>query len=153
MSTKNTKSMRFGLSILFNMAMLDLSTHRTSGLCVGLFCLHNSLLIETYAFLVLWSDYARDILNFVLHFLPEEPTPSALPTCLQRVPLEISEAREKRGFATRKLIAVGHSFGGCAASVLATFTSSFPSDTRNRLEFLPRTQLWRHFQVWYSLTL
>jgi hypothetical protein len=153
MSTTNTESMRSGLSILFNMATLDLSTHRTLGLCVGILCLHNSLLTETYAFLVMWSDYARDILNFVLHFLPEEPTPSALPTYLQRVPLQMSEARGKRGFANRKLIVVGHSFGGCAASVLATFTASFLSDTRNRVEYLRRTQLWRHFQVWCSSTL
>jgi len=84
--------------------------------------LHTSIQIEIIAFPVTWSDHARDILNFVLHFLPEELTPSALPTYLPRVPPEISEAREKRGFANRKLIVVGHSFGGCAATLAAHST-------------------------------
>lgn len=110
------------------MVTLDLSTHKTSGRFVGLLRLHTSIPEEIIAFLVIWSDYARDILNFVLHFLPEELTPSALPTYLPRVPPEISEAREKRGFANRKLIVVGHSFGGCAASVLVSLTATAPSD-------------------------
>ena len=68
--------------------------------------------------LVIWSDHARDILNFILYFLPETVTPSALPTYLPRVSPEISSARDKHGFPNRELVVVGHSFGGCAACVL-----------------------------------
>ncbi|KAI0299442.1 Alpha/beta hydrolase family-domain-containing protein [Multifurca ochricompacta] len=67
--------------------------------------------------LFFWSDHARDILNFVLNFLPEEVTPSSLPTCIPRVPSEISEERKKRGLTNRKLVVVGHSLGGCAATL------------------------------------
>ncbi|KAF8480044.1 Alpha/beta hydrolase family-domain-containing protein [Russula ochroleuca] len=72
-----------------------------------------------------WSDHARDILNFILHFLPDTVTPSELPTHLPRVPLEVSSAREKRGFTNRELVVVGHSFSGCAAT-LAAHTAPAP---------------------------
>jgi len=52
-------------------------------------------------------------------------TPSALPTYLPRVPLEVSEAREKHGFTNRELVVVGHSFGGCSA-VLAAHSTPAP---------------------------
>jgi hypothetical protein len=69
-------------------------------------------------FQVIWSDHARDILNFILHFLPEEATPSALPIHLPRVPPEASEARKRLGLASRELVIVGHSLGGCAACAM-----------------------------------
>jgi pimeloyl-ACP methyl ester carboxylesterase len=74
----------------------------------------------------MWSDHARDILNFILHFLPETVAPSALPTYLPRVPHEVSDAREKHGFTNRELVVVGHSFGGCAACVLHSPRQSSP---------------------------
>ncbi|KAH9053618.1 Alpha/Beta hydrolase protein [Lactarius vividus] len=67
----------------------------------------------------IWHDHARDILNFILHFLPEEVTYSRLPTNLPRVPPEASEARKRLGFASRKLVVIGHSLGGCAAALAA----------------------------------
>lgn len=66
-----------------------------------------------------WGDNARDVLNFILHFLPEEATPLVLPTNLPRVPLETSEARKRLGLARRKLVVVGHSLGGCSAVLAA----------------------------------
>ncbi|KAI6014969.1 hypothetical protein F5J12DRAFT_969296 [Pisolithus orientalis] len=33
-----------------------------------------------------WHDDARDIVNFLLNYLPEETTPASLPTCLAHVP-------------------------------------------------------------------
>lgn len=72
--------------------------------------------------LFIWNDHARDILNFILNFLPETVTSSALPTYLSRVPPEISSAREKRGFPNRQLVVVGHSFGGCTATLAAHTT-------------------------------
>lgn len=74
---------------------------------------------ENLGSLFIWSDHARDILNFILHFLPEEATPPALPTHLLRVPAEASKARKRFGFASRKLVVVGHSLGGCAAALAA----------------------------------
>lgn len=97
------------------MVTLGSSTRRPLELCVGLPPLYTS--DRNQCFLVIWSDHARDILNFILHFLPETVTPSALPTYLPRVPIGLSKARESRGFANRELIVVGHSFGGCAACV------------------------------------
>ena len=96
-------------------------------MCVHLL-LYTSTLTEVNLFLVTWSDHARDILNFILHFLPETVSPSTLPTCLPRVPLEVSTAREKRGFTSRELVVVGHSFSGCAACVLVTPREGVPSD-------------------------
>jgi len=65
--------------------------------------------------LFIWSDHAHYILNFVLHFLPEEATPSALTIHLPRVPPEASEARTTLGLDSRELVVAGHSLGGCAA--------------------------------------
>ena len=69
-------------------------------------------------FQVIWSDHARDILNFILHFLPEEATPSALPIHLPRIPPEASDARKRLGLTSRELVIVGHSLGGCAACAM-----------------------------------
>jgi hypothetical protein len=111
--------MRFGLWTRCNMVTLDSSTRRNSELYVCHLVLYTSTIDRGQCLLVVWSDHARDILNFILHFLPEAVSPSALPTYLPRVPLEVSSAREKRGFTNRKLVVVGHSFGGCAACVLS----------------------------------
>jgi len=62
-----------------------------------------------------WVDNGRDIINFLTYYLPDTIGHSGdeLPTHLPLVPHEISEAREKCGFADRTLVAIGHSFGGC----------------------------------------
>jgi hypothetical protein len=117
--------MRFGLWTRYNMVTQDSSMRITSELYVCYLLLYTSSLIE--ACLVTWSDHARDILNFILHFLPDTVTPSELPTHLPRVPLEVSSAREKRGFTNRELVVVGHSFSGCAACVLSP-RAAVPSD-------------------------
>ncbi|KAF7363653.1 AB hydrolase-1 domain-containing protein [Mycena sanguinolenta] len=62
-----------------------------------------------------WADDARDVLNFLLHFLPSSIS-SELPTFLPRVAPEESALRKVRGFSERKLFAVGHSFGGCCCT-------------------------------------
>lgn len=66
------------------------------------------------AILVDWHDNARDILNFVTHYLPETFDPAALPTHLGRIPDEIAASRCGFGFSNRRVVAVGHSFGGCS---------------------------------------
>jgi len=80
---------------------------------------------ERLGALFTWRDHARDILNFILHFLPEKVTSSALPTRLPRIPLQVSEAREKRGLSDRQLVVIGHSFSGCA-TVLAAQSNPAP---------------------------
>lgn len=60
-----------------------------------------------------WSDNVRDIINFLLNYLPDSAEPnSTLPTHLQRVPAKVSEIRAKCGFSHRTLGGIGHSFGG-----------------------------------------
>jgi hypothetical protein len=59
-----------------------------------------------------WADDARDVLNFLLHFLPSSIA-DPLPTHLPRITSEESALRKVRGFNERRLFTVGHSFGGC----------------------------------------
>ena len=60
------------------------------------------------------TDNARDVLNFLLHFLPEKVTPQSLPTHLKQVPDKTSNARRQSGLSQRRLIGIGHSVGGTA---------------------------------------
>jgi hypothetical protein len=66
-----------------------------------------------------WTDYARDILNFMLHYLPSHPSSSTteLPVHLPLISAAETEARKTHGYSDRKLVAVGHSLGGCASYV------------------------------------
>ncbi|TFK75633.1 hypothetical protein BDN72DRAFT_935522 [Pluteus cervinus] len=69
-----------------------------------------------------WADNTRDILNFLLNFLPpssEVPLPIHLP----QLSAEESERRRSLGLVDRKLVAIGHSYGGCTSALAAI---SFP---------------------------
>ncbi|KAG8852542.1 hypothetical protein FRB96_008638 [Tulasnella sp. 330] len=63
-----------------------------------------------------WIDNSRDILNFVLHYLPAQAGNTGLPTFLQ--PVEDGEAHRRRrdGFLHRTIVGVGHSLGGCTTA-------------------------------------
>ncbi|KAF7304966.1 AB hydrolase-1 domain-containing protein [Mycena kentingensis (nom. inval.)] len=64
-----------------------------------------------------WSEDARDIVNFLLNFLPSEiAPPDALPLLLPRIAPTESALRRVRGYNQRTLHAVGHSFGGCCST-------------------------------------
>ena len=65
--------------------------------------------------LVDWLDNARDIANFMVHYLPEDVDATVLPIRLLRLPASVTSVREEHGFHTRKLVVVGHSFGGCTS--------------------------------------
>ncbi|KZV61469.1 alpha/beta-hydrolase [Peniophora sp. CONT] len=56
-----------------------------------------------------WHDITRDILCFIQHFLPTEPTPEPMSSVLPRI-----------GGGSRKVCALGHSFGGCALVLAAS---------------------------------
>ncbi|KAG1888333.1 Alpha/Beta hydrolase protein [Suillus subluteus] len=71
-----------------------------------------------------WRDNARDIAHFLLYYLPQDTTSKILPTHLQLLPETIRESRKTKGFSSRSLVAVGHSFGGCS-SILAAV--NFPA--------------------------
>ncbi|EIM87275.1 alpha/beta-hydrolase [Stereum hirsutum FP-91666 SS1] len=73
-----------------------------------------------------WADNTRDILNFFINYLPEDSAPGSLnlPVHLERVSESISQLRTKQGFADRKIICVGHSFGG-ASLVLGAYNHPF----------------------------
>lgn len=60
-----------------------------------------------------WTDASRDILDFLVYFLPSS-TSHSLPVHLPRLSTRESRSRLDQGFSRRRLIAVGHSFGGCA---------------------------------------
>ncbi|KAJ7709674.1 Alpha/beta hydrolase family-domain-containing protein [Mycena rosella] len=78
-----------------------------------------------------WADDARDVLNFLLHFLPSEIAPGApLPAHLPRVAPEESALRKIRGFSERALFAAGHSFGGaCCTWAALTYPRLFTALT------------------------
>ncbi|EJD39406.1 alpha/beta-hydrolase [Auricularia subglabra TFB-10046 SS5] len=64
-----------------------------------------------------WTENARDLLSFILAYLPESASITP-PPVLGRLPDSGVDARRTRGFAQRRLVALGHSQGG-AAMVLA----------------------------------
>ena len=70
-----------------------------------------------------WADDARDILNFLVHYLPSSSAASSLPIHLRRVSAEESEQRKSNGFRNRTLIAGGSSYGGCIMYVYYANTS------------------------------
>ncbi|KAF8188048.1 Alpha/Beta hydrolase protein [Pholiota molesta] len=67
-----------------------------------------------------WYDNGRDIANFLLHFIPTSATSGPLPTHLPRVSPQETAERLENGFTERKLVAIGHSFGGCTSALAAT---------------------------------
>ncbi|KAJ7724481.1 Alpha/beta hydrolase family-domain-containing protein [Mycena maculata] len=82
----------------------------------GASCVLNLNVLNTPLSACDWSDDARDVLNFLLHFLPSSVAPDALPAVLPRVAPEESALRKVRGFPERRLLAAGHSFGGCSCT-------------------------------------
>ncbi|KAL1746358.1 Alpha/beta hydrolase family-domain-containing protein [Schizophyllum fasciatum] len=66
-----------------------------------------------------WRDNTRDILNFLLHFIPAEASSSALPAHLPRVSAAETAGRRSEGLPRRHVVAVGHSFGGCTSALAA----------------------------------
>ncbi|KAI0325516.1 alpha/beta-hydrolase [Cubamyces sp. BRFM 1775] len=61
-----------------------------------------------------WRDNTRDILHFLLHYLPTSASPGSLPTHLSRLPDAEAEARLAHGLTGRSMVYVGHSFGACS---------------------------------------
>ncbi len=71
--------------------------------------------------IVHWHEGARDLLNFLVYYLPSHPA-NKLPLHLPRVEHSESARRLKRGLTLRKVVAVGHSLGGTIWFVLISFT-------------------------------
>ena len=75
-----------------------------------------------------WTDNARDIVNFLVNFLPSKTVntdnddASPMPTHLPRVTSQETQARLKVGFRSRRVVVVGHSMGGCSSYVLSLST-------------------------------
>ncbi|KAF5370536.1 hypothetical protein D9757_010121 [Collybiopsis confluens] len=67
-----------------------------------------------------WYDSARDFIHFLLHYMPSTLNSDVLPIHLPRVSSAEFEGRIHRGYSDRRIIAIGHSFGGnvCARSCL-----------------------------------
>ncbi|CAE6374072.1 unnamed protein product [Rhizoctonia solani] len=83
---------------------LDAANHGDSAL------INNKSLGETFK----WSDHARDILNFLGNYLPDRTQNGVLQWNLERISNQNSRERLERGFEDRKVLGIGHSFGGCA---------------------------------------
>lgn len=91
--------------------------------------IHSSLFIP----LVDWMENTRDIVNFLLYYLP--PTAQAsgdpghaaeLPLYLPRLPDSVAEYRRQHGFdggegGSRQIIGLGHSAGATALFMAAVF--------------------------------
>ncbi|KAF4562540.1 AB hydrolase superfamily protein [Pleurotus pulmonarius] len=75
-------------------------------------------------------DNSRDIVNFLTYFLAESPLDTP-PTHLPRVSATESEYRQKHGFKHRKLVGVGHSFGGLTMTLAALINPSLFSSLIN----------------------
>lgn len=60
------------------------------------------------------AEYSRDLLNFVLAYLPDARDDQRCPTNIPRLPDEEVRRRRARGFHHRTVIGVGHSVGACA---------------------------------------
>ncbi|TDL19490.1 alpha/beta-hydrolase [Rickenella mellea] len=95
-----------------------------------------------------WQDLSRDILNFLLHYLPEisSHSPSIqYPANLERVSDEIATKRRTAGFTNRTLVAIGHSLGGCTVTQAALaypslFSSLILVDPAITAPWIDRTQ-------------
>ena len=104
------------------------NAHHLSGLCESfptyIYLSLHPLIAFNPPFSVLddWQDNARDILHFLLSYLPSSPSQNHLPTHLDRIPQSLTDHRERVGFQNRSLVAVGHSFGGCSSSVLLLYS-------------------------------
>ena len=61
-----------------------------------------------------WRDNSRDILHFLLHYLPPSASSAALPTHLPRLADADANSRKAHGLVDRRFLAVGHSFGGAS---------------------------------------
>ncbi|KAG9012120.1 hypothetical protein FRB94_011814 [Tulasnella sp. JGI-2019a] len=77
-----------------------------------------------------WGDGSRDQLNFLLRYMPDESSEngSELPGLLKPISEEEAQRRAKNGFQHKKVVAMGHSIGGCglaraAADTPAVFSS------------------------------
>ncbi|KAH9926152.1 Alpha/beta hydrolase family-domain-containing protein [Fomitopsis serialis] len=75
-----------------------------------------------------WQDNSRDVLQFLLRYLPSRASSSELPTHLPRLSDSIAHERRSRGFSERTMVGVGHSLGGgtlarAAIAEQALFTS------------------------------
>jgi hypothetical protein len=67
-----------------------------------------------------WVDNARDMLNFLVNYLPDSAAAPDLPVHLSRQPPATASARQTSGVSGRTLVGLGHSFGACSMA-LATF--------------------------------
>ncbi|KAF9523217.1 Alpha/beta hydrolase family-domain-containing protein [Crepidotus variabilis] len=75
-----------------------------------------------------WTDNSRDIVNFLSNFLPDESSATALPVNLLRIPSQESKDRLTDGFKNRKIVVVGHSYGGASMALAAcAFPALFTS--------------------------
>ncbi|KAK0184454.1 Alpha/Beta hydrolase protein [Armillaria mellea] len=68
-----------------------------------------------------WEDDTRDLLEFLKHYLPPRVSRNPLPDDLSSIRIDETEVsnRIRNGFSSRKIVLVGHSYGGCISTLAA----------------------------------
>lgn len=87
-----------------------------------------------------WAESGRDLLNFLLYYLPANPSSESeeLPLYLERLPEAIAQSRREGGFVgERTLVGVGHSAGAASLYVLSLVASVQFSSPRTTLLIHP----------------
>ncbi|KAI0915337.1 hypothetical protein AcW1_003889 [Taiwanofungus camphoratus] len=97
---------------------LDCVQHQTVGSSIKVYQ-------ETSEF----NDYSRDILNFLISFLPEEAKKGTVSINPPRFPPSVTDRRKAVGFSERSVIGIGRSGG---AVVLYTSSSAFSIQSSSR---------------------
>lgn len=129
----------------------------SDNVCVSLACCG----LSSYTNSAHWHEHTRDLLNIIGHYLPANITVD-LPLHLPRI---FGPDRFTHGFSSRKLVMVGHSFGGCISTLAAIFhpvlfdalllidpvilEPKFPAGEANKLNALALGALGRR-DIWNS---
>jgi hypothetical protein len=108
---------------------------KLSGSCKALPCcpaLYGPAIL-TCIFAVEWRDNARDVVNILSNYIPENFDANPLPTRLPRVASEVSAQRLKHGFTDRTVVGIGHSMGGCTMCVTQSSSNQAILSCDNRV--------------------
>lgn len=74
--------------------------------------MRGAYLLNHHMHLVDWMDNARDVVSFLVNYLPTQATADSLPLHLTRLPEAEATTRSTNGLGDRTLVAIGHSMGG-----------------------------------------
>lgn len=116
--------MKFGVSSQLTMETARSLTRESSVSFVRTFSSQKSrVLVLAYEYSTdTWAESGRDLVNFILYYLPANPAAGdgELPLHLERLPEAIAQDRRQNGLASeRTVVGIAHSAG--AASMYVCF--------------------------------